>query len=186
MSFLDGFSGYNQVTVKEEDRLKTAFTTPWGTYMYLMMPFGLLNAGSTFQRAMDFAFRDLIRKIMEIYQDDLIVASKERKDHFKHLRKVFEKCRQYSISLNPKKSIFGVDKGRLLGHVVSKDGVSIDPERIQAISNIPYPKNQDALRSFFGKINFVRRFVPNFAKIVKPMSKTLEEKHPVHVGFHNE
>lgn len=93
ISFLDGFSGYNQVVVKEEDRLKTAFTTPWGTYMFLRMPFGLLNVGSTFQRAADFTFRDLIGKIMKVYQDDLSVASKERRDHCKHLRKVFEKCR---------------------------------------------------------------------------------------------
>lgn len=71
ISFLDGFSGYNQVVVKEEDRLKTAFTTPWGTYMFLRMPFGLLNVGSTFQRAVDFTFRDLIGKIMKVYQDDL-------------------------------------------------------------------------------------------------------------------
>jgi len=178
MSFLDDFFGYNQVIVKEEDHLKTAFTTPWGMHIYLRMPFGLLNAGSIFQRAMDFTFKDPIGKVMEIYQDDFTVASKERKDHCKHLRKVFEKCRQYNISLNPKKSIFGLNKGRLLGHVVSKDGISIDPERIQAISNIPYPKNQDALRSFFGKINFVRRFIPNFAEIIKPMSNLLKKNTP--------
>jgi hypothetical protein len=75
MSMLDGFSGYNQLLLKREDQLKTAFTTPWGTFMYLRMPFGLMNAGSTFQRAMDFAFTDLIQKIIEIYQDDLTVIS---------------------------------------------------------------------------------------------------------------
>lgn len=106
VSFLDDFSRYNQVIIKEEDHLKTAFTMPWGTYMYLRIPFGLLNAGSTFQRAMDFAFRDLFGKIMGMYQDDLTVASKERKDHCKHLRKVFEKCRQYNISLNLKSQSF--------------------------------------------------------------------------------
>lgn len=90
MSFPNDFSWYNQTIVKEEDRLKTAFTKPWGTYMYLRMPFGLLNAGSTFQRAMDFSFRVLTGNIMEIYQDDLIFTSKKRHDHCKHLRKVFE------------------------------------------------------------------------------------------------
>jgi ribonuclease HI len=116
MSMLDGFSGYNQVLLKREDQLKTAFTTPWGTFMYLRMPFGLMNAGATFQRAMDYAFRDLIQKIIEIYQDDLTVVSKERKDHLAHLRTVFERCREYGISLNPKKSVFGIDEGKLLGH----------------------------------------------------------------------
>jgi hypothetical protein len=140
MSMLDGFSGYNQVLVRKEDRLKTAFTTPWGTFMYLRMPFGLMNVGSTFQRAMDFSFRDLIGKIIEIYQDDLTVVSKERNAHVSCLRKIFEHCRKYGISLNPKKSIFGIDKGKLLGHVVSKEGISIDPRRVESIKNIPVPQ----------------------------------------------
>jgi hypothetical protein len=90
MSMLDGFSGYNQVLLKREDQLKTAFTTPWGTFMYLRMSFGLMKAGATFQRGVDFAFRDLIEKIIEIYQYDLTVVSKDRKDHLSHLRIVFE------------------------------------------------------------------------------------------------
>jgi hypothetical protein len=118
MSMLDGFSGYNQVLVNKEDRNKTTFTTPWGTYEYLRMPFGLLNIGATFQRAMDFSFKELIGKIIEIYQDDLTVFSKDRSDHIGHLRQVFERCRKYNISLNPTKSIFGVDEGKLLGHII--------------------------------------------------------------------
>jgi len=116
VSILDGFSGYNQVLLKREYQLKITFTTPWGTFMYLRMPFGLMNAGSNFQREMDFSFRDLIQKIIEIYQDDLTVMSKERKDHISHLRIVFERCRTYGISLNPKKYFFGIDKEKLLGH----------------------------------------------------------------------
>jgi hypothetical protein len=87
---LDGFSGYNQVLLKREDQLKTAFTTPWGTFMYLRMSFGLMNAGATFQRAMEFSFRYLIQKIIEIYQDDLTVVSKNRKYHLSYLRIIFE------------------------------------------------------------------------------------------------
>jgi ribonuclease HI/transposase InsO family protein len=175
MSMLDGFSGYNQVLLKREDQLKTAFTTPWGTFMYLRMPFGLMNAGATFQRAMDYAFRDLIQKIIEIYQDDLTVVSKERKDHLSHLRTVFERCREYGISLNPKKSVFGIDEGKLLGHVASSGGVSIDPERVQSIKDVRPPANKKALQSFLGKINFIRRFVPNFAERIKPLSALLKK-----------
>jgi hypothetical protein len=175
MSMLDGFLGYNQVLLKREDQLKTAFTTPWGTFMYLRMPFGLMNAGATFQRAMDFAFRDLIPKIIEIYQDDLTVVSKERKDHLSHLRIVFERCRKYGISLNPKKSIFGIDEGKLLGHVASPRGVSIDPERVQSIKDVCPPVNKKTLQSFLGKINFIRRFVPNFAERIKPLSALLKK-----------
>jgi hypothetical protein len=143
--------------------------------MYLRMPFGLMNVGATFQRAMEFAFRDIIQKIIEIYQDDLTVVSKERKDHLSHLKIVFERCRKYGISLNPKKSVFGIDEGKLLGHVASPGGVSIDPERVQSIKDVRPPANKKALQSFLGKINFIRRFMPNFAERIKPLSTLLKK-----------
>ena len=121
-SLLDGFSGYNQVLVSKTDQLKTTFRTPWGTYAYRKMPFGLINVGATFQRAMDIAFRGLIQKSVVIYLDDITVFSKNRADHLTHLRRVFEHYRKYGISLNPKKSIFVVTEGKLLGFVVSKQG----------------------------------------------------------------
>ena len=130
---LDRFSGYNQVVIQEEDRHKTTFTTPWGTFEYLRMPFGLLNVVASFRRAMDYAFKELIGKIIEIYQDDLTVFSKERSSHVSHLKKVFERCRKYGISLNPTKSVLGIDEGKLLGHIISKDGVKIDPEKLEDI-----------------------------------------------------
>ena len=104
MSFLDGFSGYNQVAVHPNDQEKTAFTTSWGTFMYSKMPFGLMNAGATFQRAMDLAFVGLKDKFVLIYLDDLTVYSHSYHDHLQHLSKVFLKCRRHGISLNPKKS----------------------------------------------------------------------------------
>ena len=93
---LDGFSGYNQIRLKAEDRHKTTFTTPWGTFEYLRMPFGLSNAGATFQRAMDYAFRGLIGKLIEIYQNDLTVFSKDGKTHLNHLRQVLDRCREFA------------------------------------------------------------------------------------------
>ena len=139
MSLLYGFSGYNQVWVKKEDHHKTTFTTPWGTFEYIRMPFGLTNVGATFQRAMDYAFKGLIGKFIEIYQDDLTVFSKDGINHVNHLRQVFDRCREYGISLNPAKSVFGVTEGKLLGHIISKDGIKIDPERVEAIQKIPLP-----------------------------------------------
>lgn len=175
MYMLDGFSGYNQVLVSKEDQHKTTFTTPWGTFEYLRMPFGLLNAGATFQRAMDYAFKKLIGKIIEIYQDDLTVFSKNRSDHVGHLRQVFERCRKYKISLNPAKSIFGVDEGKLLGHIISKEGVKIDPERVEAIKKVSLPSNKKGVQSFLGQINFLRRFIPNLAEILRPIQKLLKK-----------
>jgi hypothetical protein len=100
ISMLDGFSGYNQIRLGAEDRHKTTFTTPWGTFEYLRMPFGLSNAGATFQRAMDYAFRGLIGKLIEIYQDDLTVFSKDGKTHINHLRQVLDRCRESYLPHN--------------------------------------------------------------------------------------
>jgi hypothetical protein len=118
MSMLDGFSRYNQLLVVEEDREKIAFIIPWETYAYARMPFGLNNVGAIFQRAMDHSFSGLIGIFMENYQDDLTVHSKTRSDHIHHLRIDFERCRLYGVSLNPKKLLFIVTQGKLLGHIV--------------------------------------------------------------------
>lgn len=127
---LDGFSGYNQIQVDEVDQYKIAFTTTWGTFTYNRMPFGLINAGATFQRAMDLSFGDLKNKIIVVYLDDLTIFSKKRKDHLGDLAKVLERCRDHGISLNPKKLVFCVTTGKLLGHIVSQEGVKIDPDRV--------------------------------------------------------
>jgi hypothetical protein len=131
---------------------------------------------------MDFSFRDMIGKIIEIYQDDLTVVSKESNAHVSHFRKIFERCRKYGFSLNPKKSIFGIDKGKLLGHVVSEEGISIDLDRVESIKKIPSPTNKKSLQSFFGKINFIRRFIPNFVEKVKPMNALLKSRCFIQVG----
>eukprot|EP00253_Pinus_taeda_P011398 PITA_11398 len=92
MSFLDGFSGYNQVLVHPDDQLKTTFRTKWGTYAYRKMPFGLINAGATFQRAMDIAFKGLVNKAIVIYLDDITVYSKKQSDHLRDLKQIFQQC----------------------------------------------------------------------------------------------
>ena len=107
-SLLDGFSGYNQVLVAEEDRLKMTFRTRWGTFSYRRIPFGLINAGATFQRDMDIAFHGLIGRSAVVYLDDIMIFSKKREEHASHLKQIFERCRKYGISLNPKKYVFAV------------------------------------------------------------------------------
>ena len=142
MSFLDGYSGFNQIVVAEEDREKTAFTTPWGTFMYAKMPFGLMNARATFQRAMDVAFVGERDRFIVIYLDDITVFFKSEEEHVQHLKQTFTKCRKFGISLNPKKSLFAMDEGKLLGHIVSARGVSIDPERVEAIQKLEIPRHK--------------------------------------------
>jgi ribonuclease HI len=175
MSMIDGFSGYNQIAMNEQDREKTAFTTPWGTFMYDKMPFGLMNAGATFQRAMDIAFVGERDKFIVIYLDDLTVFSKTDEEHLIHLKQTFEKCRRYGLSLNPKKSHFAMQEGKLLGHIVFKNGIKIDPKRVEAIQTISIPRNVKEIQAFLGTINFLRRFVPNFAEIVKLITGMLKK-----------
>ena len=103
MSMMDGFLGYNQVLVKEEEKFRTTFTTPQGTYVYVRMPFGLINVGATFQRAMDVAFHEYINKFMVVYQDDIIAYSKKVEDHCKHLKKIFVEVLKYGVSCYPKR-----------------------------------------------------------------------------------
>ena len=110
MSMLDGFSGYNQILVHLEDQEKTISTTPLGTFMYSKMPFSLINAGATFQRAMDIAFSKERDKFVVIYLDDINVFSKNYERHIQHLERVFQKCMKFGVFLNPKKSHFSFGK----------------------------------------------------------------------------
>ena len=161
-----------------DDRLKTTFRTKWGTYAYQKKPFGLINARDTFQRAMDIAFKGLINKSVVVYLDDITVFSKKRSSHLHDLKQIFEGCKRYGISHNRKKSFFALDQGKLLGFIVSKDGIHIDPERIKDIFDIPFPHNKKSMQSFLGQINFVKIFVPDFSQIVLPL-QTMIKKNSV-------
>jgi hypothetical protein len=158
---MDGFSGYNQIQIHPVDQYKTAFITPWGTFAYRVMPFGLKNAGATFQRAMTYIFHDLAAIILA-YLDDLTARSKKRTQHLDDLRIIFQRCRQYNIHLNPIKCVFCVTAGCLLGFIVSQSGITVDPLKVKAIIEIPPPRNIRQLQSLQGKANFLRCFVPDY------------------------
>jgi len=179
MSFLDGYSRYNQIDVVEEYREKTTFITPWGTFMYAKMPFRLINAGETFQRAMDIDFVGENYKFIVNYLDDITIFSKSDDENLLHLKQTFRKCRKYRISLNPNKSHFPMEEGKLLGHIVHHDGIRIDPERIKAIQQIEQPRHKKGIQSFMGKINLLRRFIPNLAETSKPISDMLKNDKDV-------
>lgn len=153
--------------MEEKDQHKTAFTTPWGTFAYHRMPFGLINAGETFQRCMSKNFVDMKDQIIVIYLDDLTMFSKKRKNHMEDLRKLLQRCREHRISLNPKKSVFCVIEGKLLGHIVSQEGIKIDPERVKGIQRLSLPSSKIGVKSFFGQVNFLKRFVPDFVETTK-------------------
>lgn len=145
--------------------------------MYAKMPFKLMNAGATFQRAMDISF--VGDKFVVIYLDDITVFSKSDEEHLDHLKRTFDKCRRFGLSLNPKKSIFALEEGKLLGHIVSKEGVKIDPARVQAMQKIPLPGSKKDIQNFLGMINFLIRFVSNYAEILKEITNMLKKENEV-------
>ncbi|MCO5565132.1 hypothetical protein L7F22_018803 [Adiantum nelumboides] len=168
-SFLDGFSRYNQLAIKLEDQHKTAFATEWGIFAYRVMPFDLTNAPATFQRLMSHAFKEYLRQFLEIYMDDLCVHSLIRMDHIEHLTKIFEKCRLYRICLNPEKCVFMVRQCKILGHIVSKNGISTDMEKIFVIVELPRPSRVKEVQAFMGHCGYYRRFIYLYAIIAKPL-----------------
>jgi hypothetical protein len=182
-TMIDGFSGYNQIDVHEKDRELTTFTTPWETFMYDKILFGLMNARETFQRAMDITFVGENDKFIVIYLDDLIVFSKSDDDHLKHLRQTFIKCQSYGLSLNHKKYHFYMQEGKLLGNIVSKEGIKINPQCVEVIEGISLPRNKKEIQSFLGKINFLRRFNPNFAEVVKDLTDMLKRDNEVKLSL---
>ncbi|XP_019227573.1 PREDICTED: uncharacterized protein LOC109208874 [Nicotiana attenuata] len=137
LSFLDAYSGYNQILLAEEDQEKTTFITRQGIYCYKVMSFGLKNAGATYQRLVTKMFKEQLEKIMEVYIDDMLVKSAKKEDHISHLKEAFEILRRYGMKLNPEKCAFGVASGRFLGFLVSQRGIDVNPDQIKAIDTIP-------------------------------------------------
>ena len=158
-SFLDCYAGYHQILINEKDAEKKTFITPWGVYHYRVMPFGLKNACATYIWAMTTIFHDMIHKEIEVYVDDVIIKSRESSDHLTHLRKFFERLRRYNLKLNPAKCAFGVRTGNLLGFIVSRRGIELDPSKIKEIQELPLPKTRKEVMSFLGRLNYINRFI---------------------------
>ena len=141
------------------------------------MSFGLKNVGFTFQRAMSYAFHHITR-IVEAYLDDLAAHSKKRADHPAHLRVIFDHCQKYKIRLNPLKCNFYAIAGRLLGFIVSKHGIMVDPLKVEAILQLSPPRIVRQLQSLQGKTNFLRKFIANYAEITKGFMHLLKKEVP--------
>ncbi|XP_071912458.1 uncharacterized protein [Coffea arabica] len=178
LSFLDGSSGYNQIRMAPEDEELTAFRTPKGIYCYKVMPFGLKNAGATYQRAMQRIFDDMLHRNVECYVDDLVVKSKKREDHIQDLRRVFQRLRRYQLKMNPLKCAFGVASGKFLGFIVHQRGIEVDRSKIDAIVNMPEPRNIHELKSLQGKLAYIRRFISNLAGRCQPFSRLMKKGVP--------
>lgn len=178
LSFMDGFSGYNQIKMAPEDEELTAFRTPKGIYCYPVMPFGLKNAGATYQRTMTNIFNDILHNTVECYVDDLVVKTKKRENHLNDLRKVFDRLRKHQLKMNPLKCAFGVTSGKFLGFVVRYRGIEIDPTKIKAIMEMPPPRNLRELRGLQGRLAYIRRFISNLFGRCQPFTRLMKKDVP--------
>ncbi|XP_065627776.1 uncharacterized protein LOC136066811 [Quercus suber] len=168
MSFLDTFQGYHQIPLALGDQEKTAFLTPTGNYHYKVMPFGLKNAGSTYQRMMTKMFEPQLGRNIEIYIDDMVVKSKVVAEHVTDLNHTFEILRRHKLRLNTSKCSFGVSSGKFLGYMVTHRGIEVNPDQIRAIANSQPPRNPKEVQRLTGMTAALNRFISRSADRCRP------------------
>ena len=161
-----------------EDMEKTSFITPWGTYCNKVVPFGLKNAGATYQRATTTLLHDLIHKEVEVYFNNMIVKSKDREGHMLALRKFFERIQFYKLWLNPKKCTFGVISGKLLGFMVSQRGIEVALDKIKAIVEMKPLRTEKEIRGFLVRIQYTSRFIAQLTMTCEPICQLLKKEVP--------
>jgi dsDNA-binding SOS-regulon protein len=175
LTFMDAFSGYNQIMMDESDQEKTSFITSRGLFCYKVMPFGLKNAGATYQRQMNRMCHDQIGRNVEVYVDDMLVKSKEEDGHLDDLRETFETLRKYQMKLNPSKCAFGVYSGKFLGFMVSQRGIEANPDKIKAILEMQPPKTTKEVQRLTGRVAALNRFMSRSTDKCLPFFKTLKK-----------
>lgn len=164
-SSIDLTSGYHQVAVHEKDRHKTAFITPFGLFEYQRMPFGLCNAPATFQRLMQTIMSDLVFQMVLVYLDDLLVYSSTFERHLVRLETVLQRLREARLKVKVEKCHFLQSEVKFLGHVVSAQGVSTDPDKVSAVKQWPVPDTLKELQSFLEFCSYYRRFIEGFSRV---------------------
>ena len=183
---LDLHSGYHQIPIRPGDEYKTAFTSRYGTYEFLVMPFGLTNAPATFQTAMTTMFTDWLDVFVIVYLDDILIYSSTQQEHLEHVRKVMDKLYQNQWYCKLKKCEFAATSVEYLGHIVSNGKISIDPDKMKAVTEWKVPfKNVTEVQSFLGLVGYYRKFIPHFSHIARHLHELTkkniefkwEEKH---------
>ncbi|KAF8753916.1 hypothetical protein RHS01_06785 [Rhizoctonia solani] len=170
--------GYNNVWIKEGDEWKTAFRTKYGLFEYLVMPFGLTNAPAAFQHFMNNLFRDLINVTVVIYLDDILIFSEDPKDHPTHVREVLSRLLRNQLFCKLSKCHFHVTTVDYLGIVISPAGFSMDQKKIKAVTSWPTPKTVKQVQAFLGFVNYLRRFIPNFSLVARPLHNLTKKETP--------
>jgi len=177
LSTIDLKNGYWQVPLAAESRPVTAFTVPGrGLMQFRVMPFGLHSAPATFQRLLDTVLGPALEPHVFVYLDDIIIVSATLDDHLRHLTEVFERLRRAKLRINPDKCRFAADQLRYLGHMVTPEGIHTDPEKTEAITRIPPPRNVREVRQFLGMLSWYRRFLENFSVRARPLTRLTSKK----------
>ncbi|RVW22924.1 Retrovirus-related Pol polyprotein from transposon 17.6 [Vitis vinifera] len=174
-SKIDLRSGYHQLRVRGEDVPKTAFRTRYGHYEFLVMPFGLTNAPAAFMDLMNRVFKPYLDQFVVVFIDDILVYSRSREEHEGHLSIVLQTLRDKQLYAKLKKCEFWLDRISFLGHVVSNDGISVDPGKVDAVANWRRPSTVTEIRSFLGLAGYYRRFIEGFSKIALPLTKLTQK-----------
>jgi len=177
-SKIDLASGYHQILIAEGDITKTAFQTRYGQYEFVVMPFGLTSAPTAFMRLMNEVLHDYLDKFVIIFIDDILVYSRSQEEHHYHLQKVLERLREQRLFAKFSKCKFWQREIGFLGHRVSEQGVTADPEKIAAIHEWPQPTNATEVRSFLGLAGYYRKFVKGFSSITKPLTRLTSKSVP--------
>ncbi|KAJ3686609.1 hypothetical protein LUZ61_015773 [Rhynchospora tenuis] len=175
LSFMDAYSGYNQIKMHPDDEEKTSFVTEQGLYCYQVMPFGLKNAGAEYQQMVGKVFKDELGEIMEAYIDDMVVKSCIGPEHVQHLERIFGKMREVGMRLNPKKSFFCLSSGKFLGFIVSERGIEVHPDKCEAIINMEAPKTVKEVQELTGRVAALNRFIAKASEVCKPFFQTIKK-----------
>jgi hypothetical protein len=179
LSFLDAYSGYNQIKLKKEDEKKIAFITPYGVFCYQVMPFGLKNAGATYQRIMQNCLRSQIGRNIQVYIDDMVITTRKEESLISDLAETFDNLNRYKFKLNPTKCSFGMLAGQLLGFLVSARGIEANLEKIQAILTMRKPTKLHNVQKLAGRVAALSRFVARLGEKALPfyaVMKKLDDK----------
>jgi len=174
-SKIDLRSGYHQIKIRAEDIPKTAFSTRYVLYEYLVMSFELTNAPAHFMYLMNLVFMPELDKFVVVFIDDILIYSKNEEEHVEHLRIVLQRLREYKLYAKFSKCDFWLKEVQFLGHIIFEAGISVDPSKIQDVLNWKTPESVSEIRSFLGLAGYYRRFVPEFSKIARPMTELFKK-----------
>ncbi|GJY68903.1 putative reverse transcriptase domain-containing protein [Tanacetum coccineum] len=174
-SKIDLRSGYHQLRVKEQDISKTSFSTRYGHYEFLVMPFGLTNAPAVFMDLINRVFHEFLDKFVIVFIDDILVFSKSKEEHEEHLRTVLQILRQEKLYAKFSKCEFWLSKVAFLGHIVSTEGITMDPAKVEAITKWPRPTYVTEVRSFLGLAGYYRGFVEGSSRLALPLTKPMRK-----------